>query len=88
MRPIHYAIRSLHLNSSVIEISLDGEFWAKIDWKTDTGGLHAFPLAEAPFAPSQSGECRFTRLTQTAKNHSGNDHLAIGAFEFFETLLE
>jgi hypothetical protein len=87
VRPTHYTIRSAYLKSWVVESSLDGEAWTKIDRKTDNVDFKAW-LGPASFAVSKSAECRFIRLTQTGKNHSWNDDLSILAFEVFGTLLE
>jgi hypothetical protein len=85
-RPTHYTITSGSLKSWVVESSLDGEAWTEIDRRTDTMD---FKVGwEASFAVSNSAECRFIRLTQTGKNHKGNDHLIICAFEFFGALIE
>jgi hypothetical protein len=40
------------------------------------------------FAVSKLGECRFIRLTQTSKYHTGGDYLIIYAFDISGTLLE
>jgi hypothetical protein len=86
VHPTHYTISAWGLKSWVIEGSLDFVNWTEIDRKTDNedfkyGGTGSF-------AVSNSAECRFIRLTQTGKNHSGNDYLHIRAVEFFGNLLE
>jgi hypothetical protein len=88
VRPTHYTIKGWYPKSWVVESSLDGEAWTEIDRKTNNVDFKANNWATASFAISKSAECRFIRLTQTGKNHGGNDYLAIQAFEFFGTLLE
>jgi hypothetical protein len=87
VRPTHYTIESYCLKSWVVEGSLDGENWTEIDRRTDNNDFRAV-LNRASFAVEDSAECRFIRLTQTGKNHFGNEFLLIWAFEFFGTLLE
>jgi hypothetical protein len=71
----------------VVESSLDGEAWTRIDRKTDNKDFNGC-WETASFAVSNSAECRFIRLTQTGQRHWGDDYLFIRAFEFFGTLLE
>jgi hypothetical protein len=84
VRPTHYTIKSMFLKSWVVESSLDGDAWTTIDRKTDNDDFKS--LGTASFDVSHSAECRFIRLTQTGKNHSGKDWLRIHAVEFFGTL--
>jgi hypothetical protein len=84
IRPTRYAIRG-YLKSWVLESSLNGEKWVEIDRRPDNHDL-AFAPNMASFAVSNSGPCHFIRLTQTDKNHKGNNSLIIFAFEVFETL--
>jgi hypothetical protein len=86
LHPTHYTITASYLKSWVVESSLDGEAWTKIDRKTDNEDFIYRPVRS--FAVSNSAECRFIRLTQTGKSHSGNDYLQNCAFEVFGTLLE
>jgi hypothetical protein len=94
VRPTHYTITSFSLKSWVVESSLDGESWTEIDRKKNNQDFkaHAWEtglgLKMASFAVSNSAECRSIRLTQTGKNHRGDDYLVIWAFEVFGTLLE
>jgi Ras-related C3 botulinum toxin substrate 1 len=82
IRPTHYTIWSYSLKSWVVEGSLDGTSWTKIDQQTRrrpvdaSGDLYSF-------APSKVAEFRFIRLTQTEKRG-----LALRAVEFFGTLFE
>jgi hypothetical protein len=86
MRPTHYTIRSDRLKSWVVESSIDGSQWTEIDRKRESKDFNGDKIASYAF--SSSGECRFVRLTQTDKNHKGNDFLAISVLEFFGILLE
>jgi hypothetical protein len=86
VRPTHYTVKSYLLKSWVVESSLDGEAWTEIFRKTDNQDFRRGEIAS--FAVSKSAKCCFIRLTQTGKNHNGNDMLVIQAFEFFGTLLE
>jgi uncharacterized coiled-coil protein SlyX len=93
VHPTHYTIKAALLKSWVVESSLDGVgwfsqgTWTEIDRKTDNWDFTGLG-GTASFAVSNSGECRFIRLTQTGKDHFGYDELGIYAFEFFGTLLE
>jgi hypothetical protein len=87
IRPTHYTIEDSALKSWVVESSLDGEAWTEIDRKRDNEDFKG-DMPTASFAVSNSAECRFIRLTQTDKNHYGNDQLVISAFEVFGTLRE
>jgi hypothetical protein len=64
----------------VVESSLDGDAWTEIDRKTDNEDFKKARWRAASFAVSNSGECRFIRLTQTGKCHHENDELVIDAF--------
>jgi hypothetical protein len=81
----HYTIRSTSLESWVLESSLDGDIWSEIHRHTDTG----FWMARVGSFPiSNPTECRFIRLIQAGKNHTGDDQLNIYSFEVFGTLHE
>jgi uncharacterized coiled-coil protein SlyX len=92
VHPTHYTIRGSCLKSWMIESSLDFVNWTEIDRKRDNEDFKLAssrdPLKTASFAVSKSAECRFIQLTQTGKNHRGNDSLVIEAFEIFGTLLK
>jgi hypothetical protein len=90
LRPTHYTARAVYpfMRSWVIESSLDGQNWTEIDRKTDTDDLKNNHNRVAAFEVSKVAECRFIRLTQTGKNSSGDDQLAILGFEFFGYLRE
>jgi hypothetical protein len=86
IRPTHYTIRASHLQSWVIEGSLDGKIWTEMDWRERQ-------TTAAPFAVSRPMDCRFIRLTQTGENsqsfHTRRPHcLQLSAAEFFGTLYE
>jgi hypothetical protein len=73
----------------VLESSGDNETWLEIDRQTNNNDLRDDPYkAAASFEVTNSLEARYFRLTQTGKNHGGNDRLIIFAFEFFGTLVE
>jgi hypothetical protein len=82
VRPTHYTIRSLALQSWVVESSLDSMNWTKIHHTTDD-----IPFTTA-FAVYDSSVCRFIRLTQTGKHQRKSDFMRIYELEFFGTLLE
>jgi hypothetical protein len=90
-RPTHYTIQASFggLKSWVVEGSLDGRTWTEIHRQT---GNQAFGdgrgWSTASFAVSHSGEFGFIRLTQTEKNHRGDDYLHLYVVEFFGTLSE
>jgi hypothetical protein len=66
---------------------LDDVAWTEIDRQTDYEHFkEAWDIAS--FAVANSAECRFIRLTQTSKDHNGDDCLGIYALDFFGTLLE
>jgi hypothetical protein len=72
----------------VVESSLDFMNWTEIDRKKDNYDFSE-GWAAISFAVSNSPECRFIRLTQTAKNHQWwHDGLRISCFEVFGTLID
>jgi hypothetical protein len=88
--PTHYTIKA-HISeqpkSWVLESSIDGVNWIEIDRQAGNRELAKVPfLASLPV--SNSGECRFVRMSQTGVNQDGGDALLMRAFEFFGTLLE
>jgi hypothetical protein len=83
----HYAIRASSQKSWVVESSVDGESWTEIDRQPDDQDFKD-GWSTASFAVSNLAECRFIRLTQTNKRHSGGDQLPLSAVEFFGTLCE
>jgi hypothetical protein len=89
VRLAHYTIRTGWLKSWVVEGSLDGENWTEIDRKTDNQDLkYAGNNKAVSFTVSKPVESRFIRLTQTGKDHNGNDYLFLVTVDFFRTLSE
>jgi hypothetical protein len=86
-RPTHYAIRGEALKSWIVEGSLDGENWTKIDRQTDNQDFKEH-WNTVSFTVSKPVKSRFIRLTQTDKRHDGIDYLFLLAVEFFGTLSE
>jgi hypothetical protein len=87
VRLTHYTIDAWRLKSWVLEASLDGENWIAIDGQIDNRDFQQAKIM-ASFAVSNRVECRFVRLTQTDKNHRGNDCLRLRLAEFFGRLTE
>jgi hypothetical protein len=87
VRPTHYALRTVYLKSWVVEGSLDGRSWTEIDRRTHNRNFMLM-LSLASFTASNQGDFRFIRLSQTGKNHWGEDVLRFAAVEFFGTLSE
>jgi hypothetical protein len=92
--PTHYAIRTngaglhcSHLKSWLVETSADGESWRGIAREENNRQLNNSHSA-GTFAVAGCRECRFTRLVNIGRNHSGNDQLAISAWEIFRSLIE
>jgi hypothetical protein len=87
VRPFHYTLKNSFMRSWVVERSLNGVNWVEID-------RHAGQIEENKwigcdtFPVSNSGQCRFIRLTQTDTNYIGNTELSLGGFEVFGTLSE
>jgi hypothetical protein len=80
---VAYTLEAVSLQSWVIEGSLDGESWTKMDrrWRfPEFSGANPFDLWHAI-------ECRFIRLTQTGKRREYNDDfLVLFSVEFYGTL--
>ena len=74
--------------SWVLEVSNDDSKWEVVDRRENNHDFKVKGPVPRNFAISapQSGASRFIRLSQTGKNHSGNDRLYIYAFEVFGTL--
>jgi hypothetical protein len=91
VRPTQYAIQSGWLKSWVVEGSVDGVNWIEMDRKTDNEDFNQAgrtDIGPVSFTVSTITKCRFIRLTQTDKNHAGNDELCLVAVEFFGSLFE
>jgi hypothetical protein len=82
----HYTIWAWYLKSWVVEGSLDGSSWTEIDRQTSKQDFEY--CSTASFPVSNPAEFRFIRLTQTDKDHGGDDELLVRAVEFFGTLSE
>jgi hypothetical protein len=82
VRLTHYTISAEYLKLWVVGRSLDGASWTEIDQKTNIWDFKDGWYA-ASFTVSKPAECRFIRLTQTGKNHTGADYV-----ELFGTLSE
>jgi hypothetical protein len=85
--PTHYTMYADYPKSWVLEGSVDGQNWADMDRQTDNLTFKRSWVI-ASFAVQMPLECRFIRLTQTDKNHYGDDCLYLRAVEFFGTLAE
>jgi hypothetical protein len=92
--PAGYAIRSCweppggpHMKSWVVETSIDGRKWRKVDRRTDTTVLNTW-RAPAVFPTADDSPARFIRLTNIGRNHAGTDRLWIEAWEIFGILLD
>jgi hypothetical protein len=84
IRPTHYVIESRSLKSWVIEGLTDGENWEELDRQADYEGWGATAEDRARSFPiANQVECTKIRLTQTGKNHDGNDVLFIDNFDVF-----
>jgi hypothetical protein len=86
VRPTQYTIRAWGLKLWVVEGSLDGEDWRRMDRQANTPYFKKWNTWT--FDVSTTCECRFIRLTQIDKKHCGNHVLSLGAVEFFGTLCE
>jgi hypothetical protein len=86
--PTHYSIRThfsnCHLQSWVLEGSLDGMSWAVLDQQTNNATTSNHPIGTFPV--SRSVECRFVRLRQTGKAANETDDLVLLAVELFGSL--
>jgi uncharacterized coiled-coil protein SlyX len=80
----HYTLRTANLKSWILEGSVDGRRWTKIDRQTDNQELKDAKIASV--AVSNPTEFRFVRLTQLGQNRSGDYILRLSAVEFFGTL--
>jgi hypothetical protein len=94
MVPTHYTIRTnnwrsggWHLKSWLVETSVDGENWREVAREENNTQLNG-KFFTATFAVADGGECRFIRLVNMGRNHYGDDHLVISAWEIFGNLIE
>jgi hypothetical protein len=82
----NFTIRSSWLKSWIVEASLDGTTWARIDKQTCSREFESWNTAS--FAALGAVECRYVRITQTAVNWNDENFLCLKAFEIFGTILE
>jgi hypothetical protein len=68
-------------------MSTDGESWREADCHEDNHQLNGSSFT-GTFVTAGGGPCRFIRLVQIGRNHSGHDTLLISAWEIFGTLIE
>jgi hypothetical protein len=92
--PTHYAIRThhdgsghSHLKSWLVETSADGKSWREVAREMDNRQLNG-KYFTGTFAVAGGGECRFIRLVNMGRTHSGHDTLLISAWEIFGSLVE
>jgi hypothetical protein len=93
--PTHYSIRSYYvggwnncnLKSWVIEASMDGRNWTRIDHKENNFDLNGANVTRA-YEVSNKELCRYVRLVNIGRNHSGSDSIWISSFEIFGSLIE
>jgi hypothetical protein len=93
--PTHYTIRTNygdwgepHLKSWLVETSLDGENWREVAREENNEQLNG-RLRTGTFGVADVRECRFIRLVNIDRTHSGSDDIfAISAWEIFGSLVE
>jgi hypothetical protein len=92
--PTHYTIRThdgdpggSHLKSWIVETSTDGKSWREVAHEEDNKQLND-DYFTATFAVAGGGECRFIRLVNIGRNHSGRTCLGITAWEIFGGLFK
>jgi hypothetical protein len=92
--PTHYTIRTndgtpgwQHLKSWLVETSVDGKSWQEVDHQEDNEQLNG-QWFTGTFAVAGGGECRFIRLVNIGRSHSGHDCLKFSAWEVFGSLVE
>jgi hypothetical protein len=78
---------SWHLKSWLVETSADGKGWREVAREENNGQLNG-KLFGGTFAVAGCGECRFIRLVNIGRNHSGRDTLWITAWEILGSLIE
>jgi hypothetical protein len=86
IQPTYYTIRAMHLKSWVLECSMEGRFWDELDRKTNTRNFKKGEK-EAKFRVLTPIPCRFIRLTQTDRNHEGDDVLALAGVDFIAKII-
>jgi hypothetical protein len=68
-------------------MSVDRESWQEVAREEENGQLNGSYFT-GTFAVAGGGECRFIRLVNIGRNHWGNDHIWIAAWEIFGNLIE
>jgi hypothetical protein len=76
-----------HPQSWCLEVSNDGEEWAKVQECPDNNGLNGFNLV-GTYHIDNRVKSRFVRLRQAGKNHLNNDHFFLSSFEIYGVLQE
>jgi hypothetical protein len=92
--PTHYTIRTnsgapggSHLKTWLVETSADGESWREVAREENNRRLNGRWFT-ATFAVAGGEECRFIRLVNIGRNHSGYDIFCISAWEIFGNLFK
>jgi hypothetical protein len=92
--PTHYTLRTNggcpgdpHMKSWLVETSADGESWREVAREEENKQLNGSWFA-ATFSVAGGGECRFIRLVNIGRTHSGNDTICISGWEIFGSLFE
>jgi hypothetical protein len=93
--PAHYSIRSrcdggingTNLKSWLIEVSMDGEDWVEVDHRENNSDLNGKNIITT-FSISRREVCRFLRLVNIGRTHSGDEALIISSFEVFGCVIE
>jgi hypothetical protein len=86
--PTHYVIRTHydrdthHLQSWILEGSVDGQSWIRLDQRIEETSLKSIG-AIAAFVISKSSQVQMIRVRQVGTNSSGYDRLVIDALEIF-----
>ena len=82
-------LSTFDLNSWVIEVSDDGEWWTEIDWRDSAKDPWlSFVRAHFRIRHVPKKGVRYVRLRQTGRNALGDDRLILTALEIFGTLIE
>jgi hypothetical protein len=93
LRPSKYAIQSgncgIYLKSWVLEGSVDGSTWVKLNERKGYNNLKAANIVQTfDIAADSRQECRYLRLSLLERNHSQTEEIVIRAFEVYGTLTE
>jgi hypothetical protein len=66
---------------------MDGQNWTKIDHKENNSDLNAANVIQT-YEVSKKELCRYIRLGNIGRNHSGSDSIWISSFEIFGSLIQ